>query len=159
MAAPVVFNGYDATHTGFADVFALAPTALQDRLRNEVLSPMFTAESAPGDGRFIDVIIVGCADRQDAPGLTEQQRFDDEAAKSEARAADARQWLFDQLVALLAGAGRPIPADFTALQNVAIGVFPVGRGLLLHVVPASEAQRKENRRVLIFPNKFPKVGW
>ncbi|MFF7748374.1 hypothetical protein ACFZCP_03785 [Streptomyces sp. NPDC007971] len=146
-------GGYGDHETEFKTLFDTLGSALQNLIFDEAVTPAASAESGSA-GQFCAVMILGHSDRVDTPGLTPEQRRADELAASTSRAESARDWLFDQIAELVLAAGGIVPADIASLQNVALPIAACGSADLIHVTPASPAERAENRRVQFFVSTF-----
>ncbi|GII23367.1 hypothetical protein [Planosporangium mesophilum] len=123
-------------------------------MQTEVIAPLADAEMVPEAGKFCVVSVIGHSDRVDTPGLTSEQRRADELSVSQLRAESTQAFLFAELFDLVQAAGGNSPVDLASMQNGAILTVAAGAADLKHVVPASESEREENRRVVFLVATF-----
>ena len=157
MSEPVVFDSYPSGVTSVDVIFPSLPVETILDFETRILKPMVDAESL-SDGRFVAIVIIGHADRQDDLDQfpTEEARRASELKASEDRAEDARTWLLGQFQAAVQIAGGVIPADWESARNVAVARHPCGAADLVHTQPSGESERLKNRRVTFFIAEFPK---
>jgi hypothetical protein len=153
----IVVDGYQAGELAFSDVFPRIDADKRQRI-NELVDLLVGVEANPAAGKYVVVVIIGHADRQDntVQFPTADARRASELKASETRTEDARSWLLDQVRARLLAMGAIVPADFDSARNIALAFRPAGAADLVHVVPANEGQRRNNRRVDFFVQTLPK---
>jgi hypothetical protein len=156
----VTIDGYRSGEVTFKSVFSrIAPNDPKRLKLNEIIDHLVSAESNPSLGKFVVVVIIGHADRQDNVKQfpTSEARRESELQASNSRADDARDWLLEQVQKRLQAMGASPPSEFDSGRNIAVARFPSGAALLKHkVITGGEPQRMENRRVGFFLHTFPK---
>lgn len=144
----VAVNGYDSGETDFTAAFAQACVEdpnLALTFESNVMEPLTTALQNADQCGFFEVI--GCSDRVDTPGLTHQQRFDQEFNASRARALSASDAVFAMANVRVGG---NLGADWSEVLNVAEHFQGVGAGLLTIVAEnPPESDRRQNRGVFV----------
>ena len=153
-AVDIPCTGYISGEIDFPAAFGRLSQATRDLIIQAVVDPLVLAESNPGSCRFCSVSIVGHSDRYDVPGVTPEQRRAIELENSQLRAESAAAWLFTQLCDHLQNAGLTQPADWASAQTITIFIIACGSADLIHLIPANEAQRRENRRVHFMISSF-----
>ena len=143
----VPVSGYVTSEFDFPALLSRQSQALQDVVQSEIIAPLADAEVVPEAGKFCVVTVIGHSDRVDTPGLTSEQRREQELSASRLRAESAQAFLFSELFELVQAAGGTPPVDLASMQNGAILTVAAGAADLVHTVPADEDQRRDNRRV------------
>jgi hypothetical protein len=155
----VTIGGFDSHHADMNAVYLAQPVERIQEFEAKILNPMVEAEMSP-DGRHVAVVIIAHSDRQDAPGLSDSARRQDEYRVSEARANNAWQWLFEQFANELRRRGRAAPSasgGWNEVRGVSVIHVAAGAGHLLHPSPGNdESKRRQNRRVVFVAMIFPK---
>ena len=146
-------GGYGSHKTDFKELFDTLGSPLQNLIFDEAVTPAASAEAASA-GQFCAIMILGHSDRVDTPGLTPEQRRADELAASTSRAESARDWLFNEIAALVQAQGGVVPADIPSLQSVSLQTAACGSAELIHTTPSDPTKRAENRRVKFFVSTF-----
>ena len=150
----LTLDGYVSQQFDFPSLLQTKPQATQDLFAQLVVAPCVNAEFDPSAGNFCFVSVIGHSDRNDTPGLTSEQRRENERQNSELRAEAARSFIIDQIFAQIQAAGGTPPVDLASMQNVTIDVVTAGSANLVFTTPAGEAQRQQNRRVQFVVSSF-----
>ncbi|GAA2427769.1 hypothetical protein [Streptomyces coeruleofuscus] len=137
-------DGYLSGQFDFATALATHSQALQDDAMNAALA---VAKAEKFSGTFCTITVVGHSDRDDTPGLTQDQRRASELNASTKRAESARDWIFAQARQLLIDDGQPDPGTISGLTRSFFFTQPAGAAQLKKPNPASETDRQRNRRV------------
>lgn len=140
-------SGFFAQEVAFSQLFGRLSASAKNAIRHEVIEPAVNAERFPSNNQFCLIAVLGNSDRVDTAGLTSEQRRAQELEASDKRASSASEWVFDQITAALTAAGETPPDSAENATNFDIVAIPCGAANLVNVIPTSEAQRKENRRV------------
>ncbi|MEU2588992.1 hypothetical protein ABZ612_40590 [Streptomyces avermitilis] len=143
----LVITEFVAQEVDFSQLFSRQSANVKQTVRHEVVEPAVNAEHYPSNNQFCLIAVLGHSDRVDTPGLSAEQRREQERDASAKRATSASEWVFDQITAALTAAGENPPASVADATNFDIYTVPCGAADLVNVVPTNEAQRKENRRV------------
>jgi outer membrane protein OmpA-like peptidoglycan-associated protein len=153
-------DGYASGTFDFPELLASKPDLYRTMLVDYFLSPMYAAERAVESStalerrQYCSVLVLGHADRFDVPGVSSEERRAEELKSSQLRAESASAWLLGELSGRLEMAGLAKLDTWGEATNVELDVIACGAADLVHVVPANEDQRKENRRVLIEISTF-----
>ncbi|MEV5014335.1 hypothetical protein ACIGW1_12470 [Streptomyces sp. NPDC053780] len=147
-------DGFVAQEVAFSQLFSRLSSGFKNAIRENVTEPAVNAEKIPSNHQFCLITVLGHSDRVDTAGLSSEQRRAQELEASDKRAISAFQWVFDQITAALIAAGETPPPGVKDATNFGIVPIPCGAANLLNVVPTSEAQRQENRRVQFFVSTF-----
>jgi outer membrane protein OmpA-like peptidoglycan-associated protein len=147
-------GGFVAQEVAFSQLFDRLGASAKNIIRQEVIEPAVNAQHFPSNNQFCLITVLGHSDRVDTAGLSTEQRRAQELDASDKRAGSAGAWVFDQITAALTAAGETPPASVQNATNFDIVTMPCGAAALLNVVPASEAQRAENRRVQFVISTF-----
>ena len=142
----IIVDGFYSGEFDFGAALARQPQPEQNRV-TALVATLLLAEAHPDEGLYVSVTVVGESDRYDAPGASIEECRARELEESEERAHRAGRWLMDQLKGELAAMSLPVPADATYTTNVGICYALKGAADLVHLLPASEAERQQNRRV------------
>ena len=139
-----VLDRYVSGQTDMNQRLAGDPTAEQE-LVAQIIDPIVAVLKAGGDVGAV-LTVAGHSDRVDTPGLSHSACLTQESAASESRTDSAILGIHQLVQQRLPEA----PADLDTLPF--FFVFPrwYGAGILRHSDPnLTEAQRQENRRVMI----------
>jgi hypothetical protein len=147
-------SGFVAEEVDFSQLFSRLSASARNAIRHEVIEPAVNAEHFPSNNQFCLITVLGHSDRVDTAGLTSEQRRAQELDASDKRAISAGAWVFDQITAALTAAGETPPDGVENATNFDIVLIPCGAANLINVVPSSEAQRKQNRRVQFVISTF-----
>lgn len=141
------FDGYVSGEVDFPPVLnrhPAGPGTVRGQLDEVVQRVAATVEADGAFGQFAALTVVGFSDRNDAPGLSCDQRRASESSASLDRAASAWQWLQQAVLAQLATSR---PDWWESSGAVTWFIVPTGAAILEHDPPANEAERQQNRRV------------
>lgn len=144
--ADVPCTGYEPHKFDFPELHARLDPAVQGLIQT-MIEAAVTAEAFPDQGRYCHITVVGHSDRNDSPGLSAEARRADERQFSELRAESAQAWFFNEVFTRLQAEGHVAPVDMASMRNVDIETVACGSAILEHPTPASEDQRRVNRRV------------
>ncbi|MEV5936549.1 hypothetical protein AB0L56_28435 [Streptomyces sp. NPDC052079] len=147
-------SGFVAQEVAFSQLFGRLSASTRNIIRENVIEPAVNAQHFPSNNQFCVIFILGHSDRVDTPGLSSEQRRAQELDASDKRATSAGEWVFDQITAALTAAGETPPSSVQDATNFDIVLMPCGASGLVHVTPANEAQRQENRRVQFVISSF-----
>lgn len=147
-------SGFVAQEVAFSQLFGRLTASAKQAIRHEVVEPAVNAEHFPSNNQFCLITVLGHSDRVDTAGLSAEQRRAQELDASDKRARSAGTWVFDQIAAALTAAGQTPPASVANSTNFDIVTVPCGAADLVNVVPTSEAQRAQNRRVQFVISTF-----
>jgi hypothetical protein len=150
----LTLDGYVSQQFDFPSLLQTKPQPVQDLFASLVVAKCVDAEIDPSAGKFCFVSIIGHSDRNDTPGLTSEQRRENERQNSELRAEAARSFVFDQIFAQIQAAGGTPPVDLASMLNVTIDAVTAGSANLIVPTPISEGQRQQNRRVQFVVSSF-----
>ncbi|MEU5398213.1 hypothetical protein ABZ348_02785 [Streptomyces sp. NPDC005963] len=146
--------GFVAQEVAFAQLFNRLSSGFKNAIRESVTEPAVNAEKFPSNNQFCLITVLGHSDRVDTAGLSSEQRRAQELEASDKRAISAYQWVFGQITAALIAAGETPPPDTNHATNFDIVSIPCGAADLVKLVPTTEAQRQENRRVQFVVSTF-----
>ncbi|MEU4490156.1 hypothetical protein AB0H94_35690 [Streptomyces purpurascens] len=147
-------SGFVAQEDAFSQLFGRLTASAQQAIRHEVVEPAVNAEHFPSNNQFCLITVLGHSDRVDTSGLSAEQRRAQELDASDKRASSAGNWVFDQITTALTAAGEAPPTSVANATNFDIVAMPCGAADLMNVVPTSEAQRAQNRRVQFVISTF-----
>jgi hypothetical protein len=154
---PLLFAGYQSGSIEFANVFNddnVTGPPLRDRL-DALIEAAVTAESGILPGTFVSILVVGHADRVDAPGTTPEQRRALELQNSGFRAESALAFVFNRIADRMLQVVPEVPNDIASLQSVDMRMVAAGSADLIFTEPGNdEGQRMANRRVQFFGAAF-----
>src|SRR4051812_349301 len=141
----VEIRGYIAHETDMNALVTRRPD-LQVPEVTAIIDSAFEAFENTGGNKACAVTIVGYSDREDAPGLTDEQRRASEFQASQARADSASTWLLDKVNEIALGSGMSLEADWNGVAAVSVEAIGVGASKLAHP-PSTEQDRLNNRRI------------
>ncbi|MBW5482412.1 hypothetical protein [Streptomyces bambusae] len=150
--AEIPVSGYGAGQSDFGTLLDTLSQGAQDTVRQEIADRAANAEEF--EGQFFVVTVVGHSDRDDTPGLTPEQRRESERSAARKRADSAVEWLFQEIRKRLLISGLTPPATLRDFKRTSIFTAVAGAADLEFRVPASEAERKDNRRVVFLVAHF-----
>jgi hypothetical protein len=136
-----VLTGYLTSEADFGARVGRA-TAQVTQALDDLVARM--ASAGQNASSMVVLQLTGHADRQDAPGLTPEQRRASELDAATQRVASASAWFISQLTPL---AGPPDEGG--NWPRLLVVRSACGAAELVHVAPASEQERQDNRRVEI----------
>ncbi|MEW2417474.1 hypothetical protein AB0953_27640 [Streptomyces sp. NPDC046866] len=142
--AVTAVRGFEANKSDFAELFATKPQSEQDEIEKV---PLSGAKAEKFSTIHCVITVVGHSDREDTPGLTADQRRANELSASAKRAESAKNWVFQEIRQLLIDDGQTPPATPADLHRTSLFTVPCGAAKLERLNPASENDRKLNRRV------------
>ncbi|MEV6396033.1 hypothetical protein AB0M39_14865 [Streptomyces sp. NPDC051907] len=145
-------SGYHAGRYDFEELLSSLSQGAQDIVNREIADRAANAEEFAD--QFCVVTVVGHSDRDDTAGLTSEQRRESERQASRNRADNAVQWLFHQIVLRLQASGITPPTNLAELRRTSIFTAVAGAADLEVKTPASEEDRRENRRVVFLVAHF-----
>jgi hypothetical protein len=140
------FRGYLDHETSMRDRIARLPPEDFGTI-SPLLDALHEAGVNDGGGKFLAITIVGHADRFDVAGQTPEQRRAVELQNSQARADSAAEFFLQKLTDMQP----PFPTtSWKDVPNVSMHVVAAGAADLIITVPATEQDRQQNRRVVLF---------
>lgn len=149
---PITFDGYASGQTDFEPVYQSAEAAdAREQLLGVVERIADSIIQADENRAATSLIIVGHADRQDQSNMSCDQRRASEIAAARDRAVSAWEFVKQAVTERLAAADPPIEAGdwWETAPHVTWGLVYAAAGMLRHDPPADEAQRRQNRRVVM----------
>jgi len=149
----IVVDGFHAGEIDFAAALQRKPAADQAAF-DDFISALVAAEEDPTSDIFWAVTFVGHADRYDEPGASIEERRAAERDASRQRMLSAGTFVLTRLADNLSADGFSPPATFNDATNVGFDFATAGAADLVNLVPASEAEREQNRRVKILAIQF-----
>ena len=141
----VEIRGYNAHETDFTALLNRRPD-LQAPEVSAIIDSAFEAFENAGGNKSSAIVILGYSDREDAPGLTDQQRRASELQASQARADSASAWLLDKVNSVAQASGMQIEIDWKGVATVDVEAIGVGASDLAQQ-PVTEQDRLNNRRI------------
>src|SRR3954447_3717322 len=141
----VEIRGYKAHQTDFGELIAKRPD-LQTPEVTAIIDSAFEAFENTDGNESCTVVIVGHSDREDSPGLSDEQRRASELQASQARADSASAWLLDKMNSVVQDSGMQIELDWKGVGTVAVEAIGVGASNLV-TQPMTEEDRLNNRRI------------
>ena len=141
----IVVDGFQDGEFDFAAALQRNASKLADV--DNLITALVAAEGSTTTDTFFAVTIVGHADRDDVPGLSAEERRAQELDASKQRAVSALNFVLNQL-------GFTPPATVDNLKTIGIDGAFAGEGDLVNLVPANEADRQQNRRVVFLVIQF-----
>lgn len=141
----VEIRGYLSHETDFPTLLNRRPD-LQNPAITAIIDSAFEAFENSDGTKSAVVVIVGYSDREDSPGLTDEQRRASELQASQARADSASAWLLDKVNSIAQGIGMQIEIDWKGVATVAMESIGVGASDLAQP-PVTENDRLNNRRI------------
>jgi len=142
----IVVDGFNDSEFDFAAALQRKSAAFQAAF-DAFISALVAAEENPASDVFWAVTIIGHADRYDVAGATIEDRRAHELDASNQRMESAGNFVFGRFGDTLSSDGFTRPATFNDPQNVGFDFVRAGAADLVNLVPASEAERQQNRRV------------
>ncbi|SIO63199.1 hypothetical protein SAMN05443247_09628 [Bradyrhizobium erythrophlei] len=140
--AVVEIRGYNSHETDFQALINRRPD-LQVPEVSVIIDSAFEAFENTGGNKSAAVVIVGHSDREDSPGLTDEQRRASELQASQARADSASAWLNSVAQA----SGMQIEVEWKGVATVAVEAIGAGASNLAQP-PVTEQDRLNNRRIV-----------
>jgi outer membrane protein OmpA-like peptidoglycan-associated protein len=141
----VEIRGYKSHETDFQTLLDRRPD-LQAPEITAIIDSAFEAFENTDGGKACAVVIVGYADREDSPGLADEQRRASELQASQARADSASAWLLDKVNSVAQTSGMQLEMEWKGVATVAVEAVGVGASDLVQQ-PATEQDRLNNRRI------------
>lgn len=141
----VEIRGYLSHETDFPTLLNRRPD-LQDPAISAIIDSAFEAFENSDGTKSAAVVIVGYSDREDTPGMTDEQRRASELQASQARADSASAWLLDKVNSVAQASGMQIELDWKGVATVAMESIGVGASDLAQP-PVTENDRLNNRRI------------
>lgn len=149
----IVIDGFQSGEFDFAA--ALQRQAGTDQAAfDDFISALVAAEEDPTEGTFWAVTFAGHADRVDDPGTTIDERRAIERDASRQRMLSAANFVFARVGDALNADGVSPPPTFNDFAAIGFDFVTAGAADLVNPVPASEAERQQNRRVKILVLRF-----
>ena len=142
----IVVDGFQSGEVDFAAALQRKPVTEQASF-DDFIASLVAAEEDLTSGVFWSITIVGHADRYDVPGATIEERRARELDASVKRAESAGAFIFKRFGETLSADGFTRPTTLDDPTNVGFCVVRAGAAELVNVIPASEAERAQNRRV------------
>lgn len=138
-----IFDGYGSGQTDFLVRLNQADPALAVDFEISIITPLLEVLANPDQTGVLT--ITGHSDRVDTPGLTREQRREQELQASADRSDSAEAGIKQILASRMAG---PAPADWDDVQQLAFLSRVAGAAVLKEGgASLSEQQRRRNRRV------------
>src|SRR5215472_9100415 len=148
-----VIDGFHDSEVDFAAALQRKPGTDQAAF-DAFISALIAAEEDPTKDVFWSVTIIGHADRFDVAGASVEERRARELDASRQRAVSAGNFVFTRFGDTLTADGFARPATFDDPKNVGLAFVAAGAADLVNLVPASEADREQNRRVKFLAISF-----
>jgi hypothetical protein len=142
----ITFFGYHSQETDFNLAVARLSQAHRDVI-DKIPKIIFNVQLDPEATSFCSITILGLADRDDTPGLTAEQRRDNESTASFTRAVSFEQFLLDEVNGLFQAFGNPQLASFDLFDRVFVHSEGIGSSQLTFKTPQNETERRRNRRL------------
>jgi hypothetical protein len=149
----IIIDGFHDGEFDFAAALQRKPGAEQAAF-DDFISALVAAEEDPTSDIFWAVTIIGHADRYDVSGASSEERRARELDASRQRMDSAGNFVFTRFGDTLSADGFTRPATVDDPTNVGFDVVPAGAADLVNLVPASEAEREQNRRVKFLAIQF-----
>jgi hypothetical protein len=149
----IVVDGFHADEFDFAAALQRKSGADQAAF-DDFISALVAAEEDPTANTFWSVAIIGHADRYDVAGATIEERRAAELDASRKRMESAGTFVFARFADSLSADGFTPPTTFDDPANVGFCLVKAGASDLVNIVPASEAERQQNRRVKFLAISF-----
>jgi hypothetical protein len=146
------FRGYASGGSEFAPVFDNATPSDQQAL-TDVVDRMADSIITPDQGHFTALTIVGHSDRRDDDVSCEDKRASERTASQE-RAAQAWSWVLERVGERLAAAGIEAGSWWDTAPELTWSLVYASTGMLEFDPPLDEAQRAQNRRVVMLVSLF-----
>jgi hypothetical protein len=145
----IELQGFASGQTDFSAQLSTLPVEILEPFA-KLIDGTFEASSDPSGVKFMSISIVGHSDRQDLPGMSNEQRRESERQASQDRADSASNWLLNKL-ADMQNPGDVIQLDWRSVSNIGAAVIASGAAQLINPNPGSnEDLRVQNRRVQFF---------
>jgi hypothetical protein len=148
---PFTFDGYGSGDYDFAARYAAMDQvrrvefdAMLDTVARAIFEPVL-------EQPYVAMMVIGHSDRQDLPGLTHQQAQASEAEAATKRAVDAWNWLWERISSHV---GPQYAGWEENSPKVTWAWVSAGAGQLVNPNPLSEADRLQNRRVVLLFSHF-----
>jgi hypothetical protein len=148
----IVIDGFHDSEFDFAAALQRKPGADKAAF-DDFINALVVAEEGASD-LFWSVTIIGHADRFDVPGVSIEERRARELDASRQRMESAGNFVFARFGDTLSADGFTRPATFEDPTNVGFDFVTAGAADLVNLVPASEAEREQNRRVKFLAIQF-----
>jgi hypothetical protein len=151
----IVVDGFHADEFDFAAALQRKPGA-DIAAFDDFISALVVAEEGAGatGDIFWSVTIIGHADRYDVPGASTEERRARELDASRQRMESAGTFVLTRFADALSADGFPTPTTFDDPTNVGFCFVKAGAADLVNLVPATEAEREQNRRVKFLAIQF-----
>jgi flagellar motor protein MotB len=147
----ITFDGFESGHTDFSEVFNSPAAGVQREQFLGVIERIADGIIQADENRqATSIIVVGHSDRQDRADMNCDQRRASEIDASQKRAISAWELTKLAVVQRLAAADPPIDGTdwWENAPHVTWGLVFAAAGMMQKNPPASEEERKMNRRVV-----------
>jgi flagellar motor protein MotB len=148
----IAFDGFESGHTDFSELFGSPAAEVQREQFLGIVERIADGIIQGDENRQVtSIIVVGHSDRQDRTDMNCDQRRASEIDAAEKRAISAWELVKQAVIQRLAAANPPIDGTdwWENAPHVTWGLVFAAAGMMLKNPPASEAERKMNRRVVI----------
>lgn len=142
----LIIDGFGDHDTDVGAAFDNSSEDVQQKIHEQVIAAAVGAEVIEEQGKFCAVTVIAHSDRVDNAASADEARAD-ELAISIQRGDNAIAWLFGKMQELLEQAGAPVPQTQDDLQSVVIFRVAAGAAHLVVTDPATDDDRRQNRRV------------
>jgi flagellar motor protein MotB len=149
----ITFSGYQSGQADFATVFESAGETEREQILS-VVERIADQIIEDDSNQFTSIIVTGHSDRQDRSDFSCDQRRASEISAARDRAVSAWEWVKARVTERLAQSGIDAGEWWESSSRVTWALVFAAAGMLEHDPPASEADRLENRRVIILVSMF-----
>ena len=149
----IKFSGYQPGQTDFATVFETAGETEREQILGviELIADQIIESDS---NQFASIVVTGHSDRQDRSDLSCDQRRASEITAARDRAVSAWEWVKVRVTERLAQSGIDAGEWWESSPRMTWAMVFAAAGMLEHDPPASEAERLQNRRVVMLVSLF-----